>query len=177
LWPPAGWEHVDELDGDDICQDPLRFAVPEFLDDAVKLPDICANPTDEQKPVAALCEEYKDLFVLKPGFCNKTEHVVETGGAPPICERVRPIPHKYREEITALLKEMEEMGVIRRSTSAWRFPCVFVPKKNGKVRMCIDYRKLNKACHTEAYPVPRPDDVQEHLGGARVFSTLDLRSG
>ncbi|EER01113.1 retrovirus polyprotein, putative, partial [Perkinsus marinus ATCC 50983] len=43
--------------------------------------------------------------------------------------------------------------------------------------MCIDYRNLNKACHTEAYPVPRPNDVQEHLAGARVFSTLDLRSG
>ncbi|KAF4648432.1 hypothetical protein FOL47_003222, partial [Perkinsus chesapeaki] len=62
---------------------------------------------------------------------------------------------------------MEELDVIRRSTSAWRFPCVFVPKKNGKVRMNIDYRSL-KACHTVAYPVPRRDDVQEHLAGAQI---------
>ncbi|KAF4727863.1 hypothetical protein FOZ62_019855, partial [Perkinsus olseni] len=89
----------------------------------------------------------------------------------------RPVPHKWREDIEAQLHEMEELGVIRRSTSAWRFPCVYVPKKNGKVRMCVDYRKLNQACHTEAYPVPRPDDVQEHLSHAKVFSTLDLRSG
>ncbi|KAF4713680.1 hypothetical protein FOZ63_015799, partial [Perkinsus olseni] len=89
----------------------------------------------------------------------------------------RPVPHKWREDIEAQLREMEELGVIRRSTSAWRFPCVYVPKKNGKVRMCVDYRKLNQACHTEAYPVPRPDDVQEHLSHAKVFSTLDLRSG
>ncbi|EER05867.1 retrovirus polyprotein, putative [Perkinsus marinus ATCC 50983] len=176
-WPPAAWEHVDGFEGDDICQDPLRFAVPEFLDETVKLPDICESPTEVQQPVADLCEEFKDLFVLRPGRCTQAEHSVETGTTRPICERIRPIPHKYRDEISALLKEMEELGVIRRSTSAWRFPCVFVPKKNGKVRMCIDYRNLNKACHTEAYPVPRPDDVQEHLAGARVFSTLDLRSG
>ncbi|EER02278.1 retrovirus polyprotein, putative [Perkinsus marinus ATCC 50983] len=176
-WPPAAWEHVDGFEGDDICQDPLRFAVPEFLDETVKLPDICESPTEAQQPVADLCEEFKDRFVLRHGRCTQAEHSVDTGATRPICERIRPIPHKCRDEISALLKEMEELGVIRRSTSAWRFPCVFVPEKNNKVRMCIDYRNLNKACHTEAHPVPRPDDVQEHLAGARVFSTLDLRSG
>ncbi|KAF4646541.1 hypothetical protein FOZ61_005680, partial [Perkinsus olseni] len=93
------------------------------------------------------------------------------------CERIRPLPHRWREEVTAMLQEMESLGVIRRSTSPWRYPCVFVPKKNGKVRMCIDYRGLNRLCETEAYPVPRPDDVQEHLGNAKYFTTLDLRSG
>ncbi|KAF4758554.1 hypothetical protein FOZ63_031944 [Perkinsus olseni] len=175
-WPPPGFEDVDDLQ-DDPISDPLKFAVPDFTDDSVKLPDFCSSPSEEQRPVAELCEEFQDLFTVRPGYCDTMEHAINTGSRSPLCERVRPVPHRWREEVSALLKEMESLGVIRRSTSPWRFPCVFVPKKNGKVRMCIDYRGLNRLCDTEAYPVPRPDDVQEHLSSARYFTTLDLRSG
>ncbi|KAF4648090.1 hypothetical protein FOL47_003737, partial [Perkinsus chesapeaki] len=83
----------------------------------------------------------------------------------------------WRAEISAQLEELERDGMIVRSTSPYKFPCVFVPKKNGKVRMCVDYRSLNKVSKVDSYPLPRPDDVQEHLLGAKIFSTLDLRSG
>ncbi|KAF4687292.1 hypothetical protein FOZ60_004164 [Perkinsus olseni] len=150
-WPPSGFEDVDDLQ-DDPISDPLKFAVPDFTDDSVKLPDFCSSPSEEQRPVAELCEEFQDLFTVRPGYCDTMEHAINTGSRSPLCERVRPVPHRWREEVSALLKEMESLGVIRRSTSPWRFPCVFVPKKNGKVRMCIDYRGLNRLCDTEAYP-------------------------
>ncbi|KAF4684394.1 hypothetical protein FOZ60_007902 [Perkinsus olseni] len=176
MWPPPGYEDTDDLQ-DDPLADPLRFAVPDFRDTSIQLPEFCSSPSEEQRPVAALCEEFSDLFAVRPGFCNSASHCINTGSNSPLCERVRPLPHRWREEVSAMLQEMESLGVIRRSTSPWRFPCVFVPKKNGKVRMCIDYRGLNRLCETEAYPVPRPDDVQEHLRNAKYFTTLDLRSG
>ncbi|KAF4700210.1 hypothetical protein FOZ62_000575, partial [Perkinsus olseni] len=175
-WPPPGFQDVDDLEGDPLA-DPLRFAVPDFGDTSIRLPDFCDDPSAERRPVATLCEEFSDLFAVRPGYCEAAEHCINTGASAPQCERVRPLPHRWREEVTGMLQEMESLGVIRRSTSPWRYPCVFVPKKNGKVRMCIDYRGLNRLCETEAYPVPRPDDVQEHLGNAKYFTTLDLRSG
>ncbi|KAF4714341.1 hypothetical protein FOZ62_007267, partial [Perkinsus olseni] len=175
-WPPPGCD-MNELDDDDIAG-ALRFAIPDFRAEEKQLPDIDKG-RPELRPFQSLCEKFGQLFSLRPGQCDKVQHRVNTHDDTPVVERVRPVPHKWREDIEAQLREMEELGVIRRSTSAWRFPCVYVyvPKKNGKVRMCVDYRKLNQACHTEAYPVPRPDDVQEHLSHAKVFSTLDLRSG
>ena len=56
-------------------------------------------------------------------------------------------------------------------------PAVFVHKKNGEVRLCVDYTELNKRTVKDAYPLPRLDEVQDHLMGFTVFSTLDLRSG
>ncbi|EER14470.1 retrovirus polyprotein, putative, partial [Perkinsus marinus ATCC 50983] len=166
---------MNELDDDDIAG-AMRFAIPDFRAEERQLPEIDRG-RPELRPFQGLCEKFGQLFSLRPGQCDKVQHRVNTHDDTPVVERVRPVPHKWREDIEAQLREMEELGVIKRSTSAWRFPCVYVPKKNGKVRMCVDYRRLNQACHTEAYPVPRPDDVQEHLCHARVFSTLDLRSG
>ena len=72
-----------------------------------------------------------------------------------------------------MLKE----GIIKESSSPWMSPAVFVRKKNGDVRICVDYRALNKQTVKDAYPLPRPDEVQDRLAGCTIFSTLDLRSG
>ena len=56
-------------------------------------------------------------------------------------------------------------------------PAVFVPKKSGDIRLCIDYRELNKKTTKDAYPLPLPDEVQDRLAGSTVFSTLDLQCG
>ena len=72
-----------------------------------------------------------------------------------------------------MLKE----GIIEESSSPWMFRAIFVRKKNGDVRICIDYRALNKQNVKDAYPLPRPDDVQDRLAGCTIFSILDLHSG
>ena len=56
-------------------------------------------------------------------------------------------------------------------------PTVFVPKKSGELRICMDYRALNKQTAKDSYPLPLPDEVQDQLGNAVVFSTLDLHNG
>ena len=68
-------------------------------------------------------------------------------------------------------------GFIRLSTSPWGAPVLFVKKKDGSLRLCIDYRELNKVTIRNQYPLPRIDDLFDQLQGARVFSKIDLRSG
>lgn len=75
------------------------------------------------------------------------------------------------------LKDLLEKGFIRPSTSPWGAPVLFVRKKDGLLRMCIDYRQLNKVIIKNKYPLPRIDDLFDQLQGARCFSKIDLRSG
>ena len=68
-------------------------------------------------------------------------------------------------------------GFVRLSTSPWGAPVLFVKKKDGSLRLCIDYRELNKVTTQNQYPLPRIDDLSNQLQGARVFSKIDLRPG
>jgi hypothetical protein len=75
------------------------------------------------------------------------------------------------------LKELLDLGLIRPSVSPWGAPVIFVKKKDGSLRLCIDYRDLNRATVKNRYPMPRIDDLFDQMKGAAVFSKIDLRSG
>ncbi|GKB06033.1 putative reverse transcriptase domain-containing protein [Tanacetum coccineum] len=81
------------------------------------------------------------------------------------------------KELMSQLQELLDKGFIRPSSSPWGAPILFVKKKDGSMRMCIDYRKLNKVMVKNVYPLPRIDDLFDQLQGARWFSKIDLRSG
>ncbi|GKA46411.1 putative reverse transcriptase domain-containing protein [Tanacetum coccineum] len=81
------------------------------------------------------------------------------------------------QELSNQLKELQEKGFIRPSSSPWGSPVLFVKKKDGSFRMCIDYRELNKLIVKNRYPLPRIDDLFDQLQGSRYFSKIDLRSG
>ncbi|GKD26878.1 putative reverse transcriptase domain-containing protein [Tanacetum coccineum] len=80
-------------------------------------------------------------------------------------------------ELSNQLKELQEKGFIRPSYSPWGAPMLFVKKKDGALRMCIDYRELNKLTIKNRYPLPRIDDMFDQLQGACCFSKIDLCSG
>ncbi|GJV70014.1 reverse transcriptase domain-containing protein [Tanacetum coccineum] len=80
-------------------------------------------------------------------------------------------------ELSNQLKELQEKGFIRPSHSPWGAPVLFVKKKDGSMRMCIDYRELNKLTIKNRYPLPRIDDLFDQLQGACCFSKIDLHSG
>ena len=84
------------------------------------------------------------------------------------------------DELAELKKQLDELiskGYIRPSASPWGSPVLFVKKKDGSMRMCIDYRNLNAVTIKNKYPLPRIDDLLDQLRGAKYFSKIDLRSG
>ncbi|GJU22517.1 putative reverse transcriptase domain-containing protein [Tanacetum coccineum] len=81
------------------------------------------------------------------------------------------------KELSEQLKELSNKGFIRPSSSPWGAPFLFVKKKDGSFRMCIDYRELNKLTVKNRYPLPRIDDLFDQLQGSSVYSKIDLRSG
>jgi hypothetical protein len=80
-------------------------------------------------------------------------------------------------ELELQLQELLDKEYIRPSASPWGAPVLFVKKKDGTLRLCIDYRQLNKMSINNKYPLPRINDLFDQVGGAKIFSKLDLRSG
>ncbi|KAL0537355.1 hypothetical protein IC582_026333 [Cucumis melo] len=81
------------------------------------------------------------------------------------------------KELKVQLQELLDKGFIRPSVSPWGAPVLFVKKKDGSMRLCIDYRELNKVTVKNKYPLPRIDDLFDQLQGATVFSKIDLLLG
>ena len=143
-------------------------------------PDLPKELTRRQKEeLEGLLNKYKDVFSKengKLGQAGNVQHEIHTRGAPirqPF-RRQNPYVRQLEQE---QVEEMLEQEVIRPSTSPWASPVVMVKKKDGTMRFCVDYRKLNSVTEKDAYPLPRIDDTLESLHGAKYFSTLDLKSG
>ena len=95
----------------------------------------------------------------------------------PVYQRTRRLAPHEREEINAQINKWIEEGSVRHSVSDYVSPVVFVEKKNGTKRRCVDYRLLNRKIIKDRYPLPLIEDQLDKLQGARVFSTLDLKNG
>ncbi|GJT82382.1 putative reverse transcriptase domain-containing protein [Tanacetum coccineum] len=98
-------------------------------------------------------------------------------GATPVAKSPYRLAPSELEELSGQLKELQDKGFIRPSSSPWGAPVLFVKKKDGSFRMCIDYRELNKLTVKNRYPLPRIDDLFDQLQGSQFFSKIDLRSG
>jgi len=83
----------------------------------------------------------------------------------------------YCSEVCQQLQTMLDEGIIRHSKTPWMVQAVFFPKKSGQLRICIDYRELNKHTTKDSYPLHLFDEVQNKLTGSKIFSTLNLHSG
>ncbi|GJZ93184.1 hypothetical protein Tco_0665249 [Tanacetum coccineum] len=117
-----------------------------------------------------------DLSGLPP--IREIEFQIElTPGAIPVAKSPYRLAPSELEELSGQLKELQDKGFIRPSLSPWGAPVLFVKKKDGSFRMCIDYRELNKLTVKNRYPLPRIDDLFDQLQGSQFFSKIDLRSG
>jgi hypothetical protein len=97
-------------------------------------------------------------------------------GIAPISKRPYCMPPKELDELKKQLRELLDKGYIHRSSSPWGCPAPFVKKKDGSLRLCVDYRPLNAVSIKNQYPLPRIDVLFYQLAGTKVFSKIGLRS-
>ncbi|GJR90020.1 hypothetical protein Tco_0214031 [Tanacetum coccineum] len=97
-------------------------------------------------------------------------------GAAPVARAPYRLAPSEMKELSEQLKELSDKGFIRPSSSPWGAPVLFVKKKDGSFRMCIDYRELNKLTVKNRYPLPRIDDLFDQLQGSSIYSKIDLRT-
>ncbi|PIK36770.1 hypothetical protein BSL78_26396 [Apostichopus japonicus] len=140
--------------------------------------NISERLTEEKRNnVAKLLQRFDDILSDVPGRTQSTEHDVYVTNEVPITQKAYRLPQAKRAEIKSQLEQMLEAGIIKPSSSPWASPIVSVPKKDGSIRICTDYRKLNQVTKFDAYPIPRVDDIIDDVSGSPFISTLDLTKG
>ena len=136
--------------------------------------------TDQLTQVKSVLNKWSDIFSKGPTDLGKTDlvtHTIKLTDDTPFKDSYRRIPPGLFEEVRAHLKEMLDAGAIRESESPYSSNVVLVRKKDGSLRFCIDFRKLNSRTIRDSYNLPRIDDTIDTLIGAKYFTKLDLRSG
>lgn len=139
-----------------------------------------ATPEEQIQGVLKVVKEHHQAFSKHPsdyGEVSVIKHNIPTGSHPPIKERYRPIPPTMYQSVKKMIQEMKDSNIIKDSHSPWAAPLVLVRKKDGNIRFCVDYRKINQITHKDAYPLPRIEESLTALGSSAYFSTLDLTSG
>ncbi|GJS81531.1 putative nucleotidyltransferase, ribonuclease H [Tanacetum coccineum] len=128
-----------------------------------------------------IVKDFPDVFPEDlPGLPQTRQvefHIDLVPGAAPVARAPYRLAPSEMKELSEQLKELSDKGFIRPSSSPWGAPVLFVKKKDGSFRMCVDYRELNKLTVKNRYPLPRIDDLFDQLQGSSVYSKIDLRSG
>ena len=136
---------------------------------------------EKSNEIIPVIEEFSDVFPDEiPGMppVRDVEFTIDlvSGTGPSSKDPYRLAPAEMKE-LKTQLDELLEKGYIRPSSSPWGALVLFVKKKDGSLRLCIDYRELNNVTVKNKYPLPRIDDLFDQLKGAGIFSKIDLRSG
>ena len=143
-----------------------------------------------------LCERQHEAFSKNNKDIRRTQLIemeIDTGDSLPVAQSPYTLPLKHYNWVRQEIETLEKSGVIERSLSRWASPVIVVPKKSApdeppRRRLCVNYRKVNvlqpEVQQTDKgtgclslYPLPKIDEMFSKLGGARIFSTIDLRSG
>ncbi len=134
----------------------------------------------QREELNALLARYSDVFSKSDTdfrYTTTVTHSIPTGDAQPIKQRHRRVPPHVFQEFKRHVQDLVSQGILKESRSPWASPAVIVIKKDGGVRFCCDYRRLNQVTFKDAYPLPCVEESLDALGNAQVFSTLDLTAG
>lgn len=135
---------------------------------------------EEQCQVRSLLERHFSVFSTNDtdlGCTNLISHDIPLVDDTPVTQRYRRIPPSEYEVVKEHISGLLSRQVIRESSSPYASPIVLVRKKDGSIRLCVDYRQLNGKTRRDAFPLPRIEESLDALSGACWFSTLDLASG
>ena len=136
--------------------------------------------TEQLRIVKELLEQKGKVFASKneaPGKALNVTHHIDTGNSAPVHQPKYRTSHQDRTTIASHIKDMLDKKIIEPSRSPWSSPIVLVPKKDGTIRFCVDYRKLNLVTKKDSYALPRIDEALALLNGNLYFSSLDCNAG
>ena len=161
-------------------EDVMRLSVvaEDFSDDedvGLKMQGVCRDFDVEE--LVVLKEEFPTVFDDLPGRTEVCTLTIDTGETPPISSMPYRIPDRMKEGVRMEIEKLVEMGVATPSTSPWASPIVPVPKTDGSIRLCVDYRKLNSVTANDPYYMTTLDEILERVGSSGCLSKLDLSKG
>lgn len=131
----------------------------------------------QQQQLTEVLQTFPSLFQERPGRTELLTHNIILKDTTPVRQKPYRVPEKMVEQLKTEVAAMLEMGIIEPSNSEWSSPILLVPKKDGGIRFCTDFRKLNSVSCFDSYPMPRIDELIERLGKASYMTTLDLCKG
>ena len=133
-------------------------------------------PEDWQARMKNRLISFTDVFNLQNFDIGETEvlHDIELTPGPTIKDRPRPVPPQDLEELRQHLQELLDANIIKPSSSPYASPIVILRKRNGTLRLCIDYRKINARTIKDSYPLPKIEDLFMTLGSSKYFTAMDL---
>lgn len=154
--------------------------VGSSIADQIEAIDLGALSSEDQGTARDLLRRYSGVFSTHEGDLGCTDlicHEIPLLDDAPVRQRYRRIHPSEYEVAKAHINQLLESHIIRESSSPYASPIVLVKKKDGSLRMCVDYRRLNAKTRKDAFPLPRIEESLDSLAGARWFSAMDLASG
>merc|ERR1711893_141413 len=171
--------YIKAIGGQEVSAHEVPSEIPEHLtqlyDESCEL-----LSSEQQQRLAKLLVDHESSFSKSDTDLGRTAlevHRIPTGDAKPVRLPPRRAPMHLRRDVGTQIDQLKACGCVEECTSPWAFPLVLVNKKDGKKRICVDYRKLNDLTTPDGHALPRLDDSLDQLKGATVYSTLDMTMG
>ena len=185
IWEPADSVVKEEelqvtMDQMEIHVSPAAEIRPKSTIQRPEPPSDFAGTTEQWDALCAVLDEVPEAFQQGEndlGYTDIVAHRIPTVDEIPVNQPYRSIPPHMLQEVRSHLQGLKKSGVIIDSHSPYASPIVLVRKKDGSLRLCVDYRKLNSKTVGDAFPLPRIQETFDALAGAKYFSVLDLASG
>lgn len=185
--PVAALHAIDSVDSNitvQVSAQELHVGVQE--PEPLPHPDLSAKlqnfkgTVEEKQRLIDLLMSYPNTISrddMDLGYTDREFHSLRTTDDNPTAQTYRSILPRDFHEVKAHIQDLLTKGVVKPSHSPYAAPVVVVRKKNGSIRLCVDYRRLNSKTVKDAYPLPRIEESFNALAGAKYFTTLDLASG
>ncbi|XP_071504670.1 uncharacterized protein [Diadema antillarum] len=156
----------------------LLYVPPLTPSETVRDVQIGPELDDNQRnDVEFLLQEYKEVMTDMPGQTNLGKHDIRLVDKEPIKSKPYPLPHALRDKVREEVQKMIDLNIIEPSSSPYASPVVMVKKKDGAIRFCCDYRKLNQVTIADAEPIPDQEEIFAKLSRDKYFTKMDLTKG
>ena len=122
-------------------------------------------------------EQFEDVLTDVPGKACLIQYDVKLLTDIPVCKKAYNLHYALRDTVKKEIHDMTEAGIAEKSNSSYASPIMVVPKKDGSIRLCVDYRQLNQVTMFDPQPMPKLEDIINKLGKAKYISKIDLTKG